>query len=399
MLRGSLEEVRGRWLETIEGNPGDLIAKIQSTKFDQEMPYSKYFLKSRELCVNELHPYFVANSETLEGRKLLQEFALANFLTELYLISHDVDSVTLDEGRLFRDEFLRLLAQLGRKTGSQIAQLLVQSSSNEKDLERTVGEALDYIGFNVRPMAGNGEPDGTARAPLTPRNNNSHTGTYLFTYDAKSTGQNNGRVSNEHVRAGTLARHRQESGADYTLVVAPNFQLGALQRECEVNRVTPIRTEDLARLLILSAASGNVDFESFQTIFALYDPDCVHSWVEDFIFQSKTVQHISVMDLLAAFEDIGIDRPDELATDVVSFHLQQKWGTHDFPNKVHIRRAVEGLGVFLPSIVRINNNRIYLSALPRDIRLALIKQLNQLPNSIMKEFKPDFEERTAFGLT
>ena len=397
---GSAEyaEVKRHWIQTVDANPGDMISAIRSEKFKEDFPFSKYVLQSRELLINELHPYFIARSGSVGERLVLQDFALANFLTELYWISHQVDSVTLDEGRDFRDAFLRLLAQLKRKTGTQIALMLEEVKSHADGLEVIVGDALDYVGFYVTPMAGNGEPEGIARAPMSPDVSEPARASYSFTYDAKSTEKENGRVTNAHVRASALARHREDNGADYSLVVAPDFQLGALQKECQSNKVTPLRTRDLAKLLVLSAASGDVDFVEFRKIFLLYDPDRVHDWVEDFICRSKAQEHISVMDLLTAFEEIGIERTDELVTDVVSYHLQNKWNSGGgFPNEAHIRSAVQGLNVFLPSIVRISNRQIYLSARPRDIRQALTAQLQLLPEELRHEFEPEFMESRSIG--
>ena len=129
------------------------------------MPFFRYELQTREVVVNESHPYFIERSGTLEERQIIQEFALTDFLTELYLIGSDVDPVALDDGRAFRDEFLRLLAQLNRRTGGQIAQMLHESTSNKDAFEEIIGEALDYVGFNVMLIGGNGQPEGLAQAP------------------------------------------------------------------------------------------------------------------------------------------------------------------------------------------------------------------------------------------
>ena len=53
-----------------------------------------------------------------------------------------------------------------------------------------------------------------------------------------------------------------------------------------------------------------------------------------------------------------------------------------FPSERHVRDAIAGLSVFLPAIVRNNNKQVYLSAGPKDIRNALVEQLQLLPESI-----------------
>ena len=222
------------WKRAVEENPGNLISSVKARSFGDQLPLSRYELQTGDVVVNDNHPYVIARSGTIEERTIIQEFVLADFLVELYLIGHEVDSVALDEGRAFRDEFLRLLAQLNRRTGSQIAQMLMESTHNEKALEEIVGDALDYIGFNVTPIGGNGQPEGVAQAPLTP-NTDSGEGPYTFTYDAKSTSKASGRVTNKDVGPGRLARHRGEHSANHTLVVAPGLSkrclAGGVQRK------------------------------------------------------------------------------------------------------------------------------------------------------------------------
>ena len=381
-------ELREFWGDLAINSPGELISSVGSQNFGTPLPFSRYELRTREVLVNESHPFFVERSGTIEERRLIQEFALADFLTELHLVRNGVDSVALDDGRSFRDEFLRLLAQLNRRTGGQIAQMLHELTDNPSGLEEILGDALDFIGFNVTPIGGNGQPEGIAQAPLSP-NDDPQKGQYKMTYEAKSTSKDNGRVSNKDVGAGRLARHRGDHEADYTLVVAPDFQSGALQVECKKSSVTPMRAKDLARLLVVSATAGTVDFVEFRSVFKLHDPDAVHQWVDQFVDDAEAKPHIPVGDLLWAFEEIGIDGPDELETSVLADRLRSKFGKTDFPSERHVRNAVTGLSVFLPAIVRINNKQIYLSAAPRDIRNALVQQLQMLPDSIKASIDPD----------
>lgn len=380
----NLEGTQRQWNEIIETSPGDLISNVRPEPFGEQIPFSRYRLSTREFLVNESHPYFAGRKGTIEERRVMQDFALANFLAELRLIENDVDPVALDEGRSFRDEILRLFAQLQRTTGPEISRLLMESTSHPKGFEVILGDALEFIGFNVTRLGSNGEPEGIAQAPLTPHGNHLK-GPYTFSYDAKSTKQDHGRVSNSHVRPGTLARHRREHEADYTLVVAPDFESGALQDECKAYCVTPIRAEDLARLLMLSARTGTVDFQEFRTVFENYDPNAVHCWVNTFITSSEAKPHVSVGQLLETIDMIGIEGPDELETSVIADRLRVNSDDPHFPSERDIRRAIEGLGVFLPSIVRVSNKQVYLSASPVDIRGALLDQLQHLPESIKKD--------------
>ena len=189
-------------------------------------------------------------------------------------------------------------------------------------------------------------------------------------------------MTNKDVGPGRLARHRRDHDADYTLVVAPDFQSGALQDECKESKVTPMRAKDLTDLLMLSATAGTLNFVEFRKVFELYGPDEVHEWVEKFSHDVKLESRIPIGDLLWAFDAIGIDGPDELETTVIADRLRSKYGDKTFPSEGNVRDAIAGLSVFLPAIVRSSNKQVYLSAGPKDIRNALVEQLQMLPDSI-----------------
>ena len=224
----------------------------------------------------------------------------------------------------------RLLAQLNRRTGGQIAQMLIESTDNEKALEKIVGDALDYIGFNVIPIGGNGQPEGIAQAPLSP-NADSDEGPFTFTYDAKSTSKENGRVTNKDVGPGRLARHRRDHDANYALVVAPDFQSGVLQDECRESQVTPMRAADLANLLILSARAGTLNFVEFRDLFELHDPHEVHNWVGKFVSDVESEPRVPIGDLLWAFDEIGISGPDGAGDDCYCRSVKVEICQYDLP--------------------------------------------------------------------
>ena len=123
-------------------------------------------------------------------------------------------------------------------------------------------------------------------------------------------------------------------------------------------------------------------------MFEFHGPDEVHGWVDSFVERSEERQNLSVGQLLAALSDIGVHGPDELETSVVAHHMRLRSDNNSFPAEGDIRRAIEGLGVFLPSIVRISNKQVYLSASPADIRDALVEQLQLLPESIRLNIDP-----------
>ena len=132
-----------------------------------------------------------------------------------------------------------------------------------------------------------------------------------------------------------------------------------------------------------------MNFVEFREVFELYDPDEVHEWLKEFISDIESQPRIPIGDLLWAFDEIGIEGPDELETTVVADRLRSKYASKTFPSERHVREAVAGLSVFLPAIVRSNNKQVYLSAGPKDIRNALVEQLQLLPDSIRMSIDQD----------
>ena len=72
-----LDDVGRRWNETVETDPGDLIAGVKEEAFVEQLPFLRYRLSTRELLVNETHPYFAGRKSTIEERRVMLDFALA----------------------------------------------------------------------------------------------------------------------------------------------------------------------------------------------------------------------------------------------------------------------------------------------------------------------------------
>jgi hypothetical protein len=388
-----LDVTKKEWSQSVENNPGALIKTVESKDLGTPMPFSKYDLATRTMIINESHPYFKEHNSTLEERRVLQDMALTEFLTELHMVNDGADLIRVDDARAFRQEFLRLLAQLRRKTGSQIAELLLASTKNADGFEVIVGDAIEYMGFNVVRFGGSGEPEGVAMAPLTPTEKESDQ-SYSFSYDAKSTNRLDGKVSNKEVGAGRLKRHRTKHSANFSMVIAPDYELGALQIECQQSKVTPMRAADLAKLLMVSAAAGTMDFPGFRMLFELYDPDAISEWVAEYVTRAQKKRHISVGDLLEAFDDIGFNGPDTIDTNVVADRIRKKRKDKLYPNELAVRSVVNGLEILLPSIVRTSGKDIYLSAAPSSIRTALIEQLQRLPTSMRMGIDKGFSTKS-----
>ena len=263
---------REEWLRVTNEAPDSIIRDIVPVALGPRAPLSMYQLADRRLAVNADHPFAREHRSTNEEAALIQDLALVDLLVDARMIDEGFDPGLLGEIQRYKDELLRVMAALRRKTGAQIAELLIEARGHSRGLEVAVGEALDYLGFVVKSIGGNGEPEGLANAPITPLGEE-ELGSYSLTYEAKSTRKSSGRIPNDDVNAGKLQRHREKHAADYTLLVAPGFELGALQVECAKYGVTPMRAEDLASLLLRSARRGLIPLDRLREVFSLHDPE------------------------------------------------------------------------------------------------------------------------------
>src|SRR5205823_4764946 len=85
-------------------------------------------------------------------------------------------------------------------------------------------------------------------------------------------------------RTSILKVHRQDEHADYTLLVAPEFEGGSnpksnLGKTCRNDKVTPIRVDDLARLIELFPFRG-ISPATLRPLFDLRLPKDCHDFVE-----------------------------------------------------------------------------------------------------------------------
>ena len=210
----------------------------------------------------------------------------------------------------------------------------------------------DYLGFVVTPIGGNGEPEGVAKAALTPRTDDQPE-TYSFTYEAKSTTRRSGKVPSDDVNPGKLKRHRLKHQCDYTLVVAHDFSEGVIVEECEQNQVTPMRASDLATLLVRSGRRGMIPLSTLRTMFQFHDPDSVHKWVQTLVVDG-TPEHALTLDLLLdGIEEVGFEGPDVINSSTVARELRKLLGEKDRPTNTEVKAVAQGLGVLLPGLIEV----------------------------------------------
>ena len=372
------DEAITRWHTIRTERPVDVITDVLYEDRDREDALFVYDIESQKLIINSAHPFVRQHSVTHEEKVLIRELALVDLLTDSHLLDSGISAIAYEEVVRYRDRLLRLMAQLNRRSGSEIAFMLNRATADLKGLEVAIAESLRYLGFDVRELGGRGEPDGIARASLL-KPSGDEEAFYSLTYEAKSTTKNNNRVSNKDVGASRVNRQRRAFGGDHALVIAPDFESGALSDECTECDVTPMRAADLARLLMYSATHRLLMPEYLRSVFALHDPDDVKHWVDEVVSDTHSHDDGLALDVfLTTIAEMGFEGPDTISASVIASKIREK-SLHSHISRTNVRDLVTGLSVLVPSLIRNDGYDVFLSVSPSKLRETLLSQIGQLP--------------------
>lgn len=392
------ETVLSDWQKTAEEEPGNLIQNVEfETLSAGTEQLAKYDVLGRRILINRNHPIVLEYGETHELQGVLRNIALVDLLTDVYALDIGIDEEHLKEMREYRDQMYRTIAQINRKSGVQIANLLVTASryDNYKALENITGDALEYIGFSVRRLGNPGYPEGIAIAPLAPEPSEDQrlkedieVG-YSFTYDAKSTTKEKAKTSN--LTLSGVQEHRKKHNANYSLVVAPEFQVtDKLLNECQNTGVTPIRAKSLARLVTMSAAFGPVNLKRLREFLELRHPDKVDSWIDTLyseLIQERKKPHLTLNLFIDGLKKIGFKSPNSIHIKVIAQEISKITDGIYNPSHIDVSRLVAGLQVIVPELIRLTTDgNVVLSTSPDMLLTAFKNQVSQIPEEYQAVF-------------
>lgn len=378
---------REEWERVARERPAELLSAVSDDEdAEPEAAMARYYLSDRRLGVNVNHPFVREHGATAEEQELVRDLALLDFLVETRMVQQGIDPMAVEEVRDYRDKVMRVLARLRRRTGAEIAQILEEVTGHSRGLEIIVGEALDYLGFVVTPIAGRGEPEGVAKAAITPRTDDQRQA-YSFTYDAKSTNSDSGKVAADDVNPGKLQRHRQKHHADYALVVAPDFSEGVLWEECAKYGVTPMRARDLATLLVRSGRRGTIPLTRLRELFQYHDADAVHEWVQGVSDLADDAEALTLEELLDGIESIGFEGPDVVKSSTIAHEIRRVRGSKSRPSNTEVSRVAQGFGTLLPGLIEVSGDDLYLSGSVAVIRQRVREMLDRLPESLKAKYE------------
>lgn len=360
------------------GSPGGVVNDISFAALSPDEPLSRLRLRDGILVVNSNHAFAEENSTTAEQKRTLKSVALVNLMTDAYAADIGVDPEHIVLLRNYRDRVAATVARLQRMSGVTIAGLLTNAQKLKKpvSLEKLVGDALEYLGFHVTRYGKSGEPEGLAEAKLTALDGGKSR-SYSFTYDAKSTQHDKAKTGNLNIAG--LQRHRQDHEATYTLVVAPDFQEGALVKECTTCNVTPMRTGELASLVVYAAKFGALPLDLVEEVFSLHEPDEVRKWVVDLEEQIESKRPLTMKLFLDAIASWDTTAPDALSSSVVAEKCRSMVKSTALKNKItkqEVQKLAEGLQAFMPSYISVDTQgQIFLKVSPKKLAETIARQI------------------------
>ncbi len=301
----------------------------------------------------------------------------------MYALNIGVTAENLHDIRNYRDKLMRIRAAQSRKSGAYIAKLLSQTehkSDDSRQFEIVIASALRNLGYDVTELGGNGEPEGIAKAFSYPTytiasKTNLEPPLYSFTYDAKSSKYKNAKTGNLNIAG--LVEHRDRYNANFSLVIAPGFEDGAVIKRCIKQKITPITALDLSKLLLVTFEYGAIPLSELKKIFEFFDPEEVSNCVDNIIDSIKQNRHLTIDILIMALKELRGKITDALPAASISLICRTKLAEPSITDK-DVLTLMSGLSVLLPDIIGIENDKIIIMATPEKLADAIQSQLEKI---------------------
>lgn len=379
------EQTREDWRRNTADHIQNTLGKVRYEKVDDES-FVKFRIHDSTIVVNRDHPFVAEHSRTKAEKELMRTIAMVDLLSDVYALESGIDPAKVESVRTYRDQLMRFRALQRRQSGTHIAKLLLSTqhkSDSSKELETVVGDALRYLGFEVKELGKSGEPEGIASAYAfsaahqpPPTEDEAQPPLYKVTYDAKSSKHAAAKTGN--ISLDGVQEHRERYGAQYALVVAPGFEEGALEKRCEQVGVTPMRAVDLGRLLEYTVTYGAIPLDTLEKVFTLRAPKEVSAWVQELESSLKSKRKLTIDIFLKALDALRGKVPDALQPGLVSFTCREQLGVRTVQDD-DVIRLVRGLQILVPDLVGLDdNNRIIVNASADRVAAAVAKQLDDL---------------------
>jgi Histidine kinase-, DNA gyrase B-, and HSP90-like ATPase len=384
-------------LETDLNSEIGLIREVRFETLGMERGLAVFDVKERCVRVNLLHPFYANYSEHYANPEPFELLAVAEVLTEAYLLEEGVPHEVVRSVMRRRDRFLRELVYSRQLSAPLVAEFLRDSASHPVGLEKAVAAGLTSLGFEVSPIGGKGEPDGVALARLGVRDDGTGArADYKITYDAKSTLHS--RVQAHTVGSGGIARHREKYQATFSLVVAPGFagekvSDAAIVTEARAQGITLMTIPDFVKL-VLAAATRQLGFSRLRTLFeTCRAPEEAAAWVDGIIAEKYPEGPLA--DILEAIWELQAESPDPVKFAAVRMQHASLKGYRE----TELRDWMMGVRRLAGGFVTIDGDVVSLEAPPQKILSELRRASSKLPEAFLHRPADTVGKKTGKGAT
>lgn len=248
---------------------------------------------------------------------LLEDFATAEALLEIYLRTNRVAPHIIGETLEQRDSLLRSLTKDHLYSSKAISATLKDSAADEHQLEIALVVAARTLGFVAKHISGAGEPDGLARFTDYPN------GEIKITLEAKSSEKT---PSLGALDIAGLEEHVQKHHAQGCLLIAPNYpgrdDVSAVANRANAAKISCWTIDQLARFIEESERRQLTAKHVLDIVLNKFAPHDVESAVSKVLADptwDKRELYKSILQALRKLENRLPDRPrtvDMVATEV-----------------------------------------------------------------------------------
>ena len=365
-------------------------------EFDEEynnpsLPLCRLDLRLRKIFINMLHPIIMYYKDSMHDLAAIRVLATTEVLLEAQQIEVGLDDGMRMDLAKRRDQTLRAIASTDKQSPASIAQMIADAENIADGLEDAVVAAFNCLGFDAVRIGKKSNPDGIAVAHL-----GQGTGvdsTYKVTLEAKSTKHTAARTTN--INISNINSHRKQHGADFAIVIAPNFE-GAddpnsvISNDVDHFRATTtlITTVDLAKLLFLSGPK-QISLAKLREMFE----SCARApesrrWIAELENReaTKPPYHL-LIDTIYELQKEDQERPTISA---IRMYKPKPFKQYSIAT---IREWVEILSRQLPHYISLDNEVVSLTMNPKNIKRQMANLIQDAPT----EWKQLHQE--AFGVS
>jgi len=378
------------FLEARIADGAGLIGDVVYEDLGTLLPMAMLNSATGRLSINLEHPFVAHFADEYNDRKKnlpLELFAIAEILLEAGLNDANLDDAAVASVLDARDELLRHLARSsGARNSITVAQGLMNSLTSPKGLELALVDVFQQLGFEAVPKAAKDEQDGLAEAFLPAGDDG--VAQYRVSLEAKSKEKPGGKVKKSSVEVSTIARHRDEAGCDYAIVVGPEFEtgpddLGAVIREIQADHlanpskgITLMRAKDLARLVRL-APLKRVNLAKMRELLATCQtPSQAEQWVDAIeASEPESSPHQQILETVYELQQEDRDHTVEYASLRTALRYTRNLTISD----AELRQECLALSRMAPGYFIARDDRVELNIKPENVLTTIHAYVDDLP--------------------